>query len=74
MDNVIDSRLFAALQKLKGVVKLTQDAEGKLKYVKENADKIIDTQQKIRESFPLHSRANVSAPAQRKLCHLQLVK
>lgn len=72
MSDVTDSRLYLGVQKLKGFVKLCQDAEGKLQYVKTQAGEIAETQKKLRESIP--NGAKVSAPAPRQRGHLTLVK
>lgn len=69
MSDVVNARLYAGLQKLKGFVKLCHDAEGKLKYVKTQAGEMAEAQKKIRSSFPTKP-ANVSKPK----CHLTLVK
>jgi hypothetical protein len=65
-----DIRMYKALQKLKGVVKFTQDSTGKVREVGVRAAGIAEAMRKARE--PIVSL--LQKPAQKSRAHLKVVK
>lgn len=66
----VDLRMYAALQKLKGIIKLTQDAQGKVIAVRDQAKGIADVMREARK--PLIDLLPTKRPRSR--AHLKVVK